>query len=62
MCITLWCNVNGRCVSRLEPAAEGTICAYENNTNSDVTIPKKVNQFNNCNNTETNNGNSSCDQ
>ena len=26
VCETLWCSVEGRCVTKLEPAAEGTSC------------------------------------
>ena len=47
MCVTLWCSVKGRCVSRLEPSAEGTICEWDNSTDtSGVAVPKKVREDN----------------
>ena len=47
MCVTLWCSVKGRCVSRLEPSAEGTICEWDNSTDTaDVAVPKKVREDN----------------
>ena len=47
MCVTLWCSVKGRCVSRLEPSAEGTICEWDNSTDTaGVAVPKKVREDN----------------
>ena len=28
VCETLWCQVDTRCVTRMEPAAEGTSCGH----------------------------------
>lgn len=26
VCQTLWCRLNNKCVTKMEPAAEGTVC------------------------------------
>ena len=41
MCMTLWCKKDNRCMTRLEPAAEGTICA-ENMVRHAIILTVKI--------------------